>query len=168
MSDALSITVNDQQVKLALNTFGQRISPQPLLKIAGAVMQGSIIKTFSEEGSPAGSWPRLAPSTLKRLGSRAGGHKLLIRSGRLRNSLAQKIQGNTLTIGTNLVYAAIHQMGGYAGRATPGPNRKSKKPFQRPYIPARPYLVFRPEDPQRMQEAMQTFIDQQARQVGLK
>jgi phage gpG-like protein len=52
-------------------------------------------------------------------------------------------------------------MGGPAA----GPFKKKKG---REFIPARPYLVFRPEDPQRITEALQTFIDQQAQKSGLK
>jgi phage virion morphogenesis protein len=156
VADGITIRVNDQDFRAKLNTFGQRISPQPLLKIVGAYMLGSIDRTFREGGSPANSWKPWAPSTVKRFGKKAAGRKILIGSGRLKNSITYQVQGNTVRIGSNLVYAAIHQMGGRAGR-----NRAAN-------IPARPYLVFRPEDPANIVEALQTFIDQQAQNVGLK
>jgi phage virion morphogenesis protein len=109
--------------------------------IVGAYMLGSIDRTFREGGSPAASWKPWAPSTVKRFGKKAAGRKILIGSGRLKNSVTYRSKGNTVRIGSNLVYAAIHQMGGKAGR-----NRAAT-------IPARPYLVFRPEDPANIVEA---------------
>jgi phage virion morphogenesis protein len=98
-------------------------------------MLGSIDRTFPRRRLAGGSWKPWAPSTVKRFGKKAAGRKILIGSGRLKNSITYQVQGNTVRIGSNLVYAAIHQMGGRAGR-----NRAAT-------IPARPYLVFRPEDP---------------------
>jgi phage gpG-like protein len=68
-------------------------------------------------------------------------------SGRLKNSMTQSIEGRTLTIGTNLIYARIQQQGGVAGRG-----HKAK-------IPARPYLVFRPEDPQAIATKIETYLE---------
>src|SRR5262249_15460217 len=137
-------------------------------------------RTFREQGSPAGSWPPLAASTLKR-GKGGAGRKILIQSGRLKNSINYDVQGNTLTIGTNLVYARIQQQSGFAGRRSPSNRRQlahfidqriggfhGPMKFRRPHIPARPYLVFRPEDPQRIADAMQRYIDASAQQEGLK
>ena len=41
----------------------------------------------------------------------------------------------SVTIGNSAIYSAIHQFGGYAGRAT-----SNKGPIRRPKIPARPFL----------------------------
>ncbi|HKV94886.1 MAG TPA: phage virion morphogenesis protein [Candidatus Angelobacter sp.] len=162
MSD-LKITVNDAPMQIALKNFSARIVPGSLLKIAGAVMRSSIEQTFRDQGSPAGSWPALAPSTLKR-GKGGIGRKMLIQSGRMKNSINYLVEGNTLTIGTNLRYAAIQQKGGIAGRKGPF----KKKNGRRPFIPARPFVVFRPEDPQRIADAMQRYIDAAAQESGLK
>ena len=159
----LNLTINDKPVRFALKNFSARIVPEPLLKIAGQVMRSSVEQTFRDQGSPAGSWAPLAASTLKR--AKGGvGRKILIRSGRLKNSVTYTVSGNILTIGTNLKYAAIHQKGGVAGRRGPF----KKKNARRPEIPARPYLVFRPEDPQRMKAAMERYIDAVAQEEGLK
>ena len=155
--------VNAEPVKFALKNFSDKLKPEPLLNIAGAIMRSSIEQTFRDQGSPAGSWPPLAASTLKR-GKGGMGRKILIQSGRLKNSINYEVGGNTRTIGTNLKYAAIQQEGGVAGRRGPF----KKKGGRRPVIPARPYLVFRPEDPQRMADAMDRYIDQAAHQTGLK
>jgi phage virion morphogenesis protein len=159
MSGPVTIKVNSQKLEVALRNFTENIKPESLLKIAGGVMRSSIEQTFRDQGSPAGSWPPLAASTIRRDRTAGVGRKILIRSGRLKNSVtsaqAQMINGKTLVIGSNLIYAGIQQLGGSAGR------KHAAK------IPARPYLVFRPEDPQRITEALQAFIDARAKGAGL-
>jgi phage virion morphogenesis protein len=171
MADDVTVKVNDQPVRLSLEGFKARIGVKPILNIFGAIMQDSKEKTFREQGSPAGSWPALAPSTLKRRGF-VTGDKILIRKAILKNSINEQIVVNgdsgQLLHGTNVIYARIHQEGGFAGRKAPKHKGKRNKPFHRPFIPARPYLVFRPEDPQRMHDAAETYIDAQAGAAGLK
>jgi phage gpG-like protein len=179
MAGEFKITVNDKALQISLKNFSARIQPPPLLKIAGEVMRGSIERTFREQGSPAGSWAPLAASTLKR-GKGGVGRKILIQRGMLKNSMTYQVSGNVLTIGSNLVYSRIQQEGGFAGRREPSSRRKlgqhidqhfgvhGPMRWRRPFIPARPYLVFRPEDPQRMTDAMQRYIDAVAKEEGLK
>jgi phage virion morphogenesis protein len=203
---SVTIKVDDRAVQVeTLGELRAKVTDYPaLLKIAGNLMRASIARTFRDEGSPAGSWPRLALSTLKKKGYTAG-HKLLIMSGRLFGSITYAIAGNVLTIGTNLVYAAVHQWGSkdrsggsigaqarIAGRSVSvsahdalrvvpfkrygidqrkghnvrvraqGPSAATKyrikahKRFQN--IPARPYLVFRPEDPSSIASGMQAYL----------
>ncbi|SRR6266481_552483 len=158
----MQINVNDKPTQIALKNLTQRIlgNPTPLLNIAGNVMRSSVEQTFRDQGSPAGSWPPLAALTARH---RTSGHKILIGKGRLKNSITFRVSGNQLAIGTNLKYAAIHQFGGEAGRRPP-----FKKPRgRRARIPARPYLVFRTEDPQKIADAMQRYIDAQIAVEGL-
>jgi phage virion morphogenesis protein len=160
-----NITVNDKPAQIALTNFTERVlrHPEPLLNIAGEVMRGSIETTFRTQGSPSGSWPALSPSTLRR--GRGGlGRKILIQSGRLKNTITYQVAGNTLTIGSNLKYAGIQQHGGEAGRKGPF----KKKHGRRARIPARPYLVFRPEDPDKIGTAMDRYIESGAAAEGLK
>jgi len=58
----------------------------------------------------------------------------LIDTGRLRNSITSRAYGDRVEIGTKVVYAAIHQFGGKAGRG------------RKVTIPARPYLMVQDED----------------------
>ncbi|HLJ89571.1 MAG TPA: phage virion morphogenesis protein [Candidatus Angelobacter sp.] len=145
----IGIAINDQQVQIALRNFNQRLNPQPILKIIGQIMRSSIVRTFQDQGSPPGSWRPLSPATLKR-GKGGLGRKTLIQSGRLRNSVtdnaAYVISGNVLRIGSNLIYARIQQEGGLAGRG-----RKVR-------IPARPFLVVRPEDPGKIKAAIERYV----------
>ena len=108
---APGFVVNDSDLQIGLNELEAGIEDAPaLLKIAGVLMEASVARTFREEGSPAGSWPRLALSTLRNKAYTAG-HKLLILSGRLFASISYLIESNTLTIGTGLPYARVQQEG---------------------------------------------------------
>jgi phage virion morphogenesis protein len=202
--------------QFAANTSqGKRVQ---LMRTVGAAQLVSIYKTFDEEGSPAGSWPRLADSTVKRMKGKAGNHKLLIKSGRLRNSIRVEATADSVRIGTHLIYAGVHQFGSHDRGAGEGPQariagrgvkvdahashwmqkrglrrvsvigkdgkrrsvlKREEGPLQRKQtsvrrhtryqnIPARPYLVFRPEDPARIEETIRLFYVTQARDAGLE
>ena len=126
-----------------------------LYKAVGEYMLASVEENFQAQGRPT-RWKRLSIETLKSgykgkkfkkrggltkaFGKHVAGKKILIDSGRLKNSITykvkaiKKLQDTKIYVGTNVVYAAIHQYGGYAGR-----NRKV-------YIPARPYLLMQEQD----------------------
>ena len=102
-------------------------------------------QNFEQEQTPDGTrWQSLSPRTLlARAGknpytkkghlrnsaaARMSGAKILRNKGRLLRSIHSEHSATHAEVGTNLIYAAIHQFGGMAGRG-----RKVK-------IPARPYL----------------------------
>lgn len=195
MSVALKISVNDVAAMQTLNALQAKTSNQTAFsRIAGEVMRESIERTFAAEGSPGGSWRKLHASSLgvqyANTGAKKGkkvfrqdglntagflrfarGKKILQNTGRLKNSItyrpASGVGGTAqLVIGTNLLYARIHQFGGTirakSARAlkflvsTPtGLQFVQKRAVK---IPARPYLVIRPEDPKRLTQAIEDFL----------
>ena len=192
---ALKISVDSLPAIQRLRAVASKvIDTVPLLKIAGEVMRDSIEQTFSEEGVPAGSWRRLHMSSIataysqggqkrkkafvKRTGMATKGFlsfatkkKILQGAGLLKNSItyrpASSLEGVAqLVIGSNLIYARIHQLGGVI-------RPKIKKALRFPImtaagvqwvtkrsvtIPARPYLVIRPEDQRNLTEAVEDFL----------
>lgn len=72
-------------------------------------------------------------------------------TGALRQSIDELSDNDTALVGTNMVYAAIHQFGGWAGR-----NRKV-------YIPARPFLQLTNEDKQDLLDDVQDYFAQLVR-----
>ena len=87
---------------------------------------------FRDERGPDGPWERSAAAagrdrTKSGRKSRRGG-KTLQRTGRLKKSINYEAEGDNVQVGTNVVYAAIHQFGGKAGRG------------HAVELPARPYL----------------------------
>ena len=97
------------------------------------------MRHFKEQRDPKGRpWKPLSKVTIKQRQKLRSGHRrhnplihILIDTGRLRRSITYRAGHSKAIIGpigTNVVYARIHQVGGYAGR-----QHKVK-------IPARPYL----------------------------
>lgn len=89
---------------------------------------------------------------------------LTSRSGNLLNSVLQsietKINGDSVTvsIGSELPYARIHEYGGFAGRKGPF----KKRTGHRPYIKPRPYLRPAIND---LQKALPDLLEQAIQQV---
>jgi phage gpG-like protein len=214
---AITATVDDREVRIGLGGLRADVVDRgKMLSIAGVLMRASVARTFREEGSPAGSWPALALSTLKNKRYKSG-HKLLILTGRLFSSITYVVNADTLTIGTNVIYARVQQQGsadrsggsigpqakligrgvhvpehkatrssfrrkGYDLRADKnGRLRKVRVRFQGPAnradftvsahdrhqnIPARPFLVIRPEDPQRIVSGIEAWLDGRMVRIG--
>lgn len=174
----ITVHMDDKEVRIGLGELGAAITDKgPLLRILGELMRGSVARTFRDEGSRAGSWPKLALSTLKKKGYTSG-HKLLILSGRLFGSITYTTSDDTLTVGTNVVYAGVHQFGSADKR---GRTRTTRKRHEGPAnatkvhvgaherhgnIPARPFLVFRPEDPQRFASGLEAYLAGKSMRIG--
>lgn len=126
--DFIEIKIDNQEVNkrlLDLATKGENL--RPLMKNIAGVFAYSTEENFKEEGRP--KWTDLAESTKKQ--RKKTGHypgQILQVTGQLASSISTYYDDNSAIIGSNLDYAAIHQLGGQAG--------KSKKTS----IPARPYL----------------------------
>jgi len=149
----LKISIKDIEMKTALKGLSTRLSqPRKALSECGLVLLRSIAKTFKAGGRPV----RWKPS--KRALS---GGKTLIDTARLLRSITTKVSGKTLAVGTNVKYAAMHQLGGkVAGRTIfpkrakalrwidRGGNVRFAKKVTIPAfdMPARPFLVIQDED----------------------
>ena len=124
------------------------LPPRLMLRLNSA-LGSSLQKYFS------GSSPARGPA----------GKVLTSRSGNLFSSVMSSLQTSvqddaiTVSIGSNLPYAAIHEYGGYAGR--PGPFKK--KNGRRPYLPARPYLNPAMDD---LIEVLPDLVDQAFTQLA--
>ena len=79
-----------------------------ILRLAGAFLEGKIKEKITLSDP---DWPPLKPQTIKRKGS----SKPLIDTGRLRNSIIHKVEGDAALVGVFsrevLVYAAVHEFG---------------------------------------------------------
>lgn len=106
------VQVDDSRVVVALGKFRLSLAENDeLMQQIGQSQLLSVRRTFRDQGVPAGSWMPLAPSTIKSLGAKTAGHKLLIRSSRLLNSIRADVGPGRVVIGTNLVYARVQQLG---------------------------------------------------------
>lgn len=101
---------------------------RPLMKNIAGIMATATEDNFKDEGRPD-KWIDLSETTKKqrqKIGKYPG--QILQVSGQLASSVSTVYDDNSAVIGSNLVYAAIHQLGGQTGK-----NKKTT-------IPARPYL----------------------------
>ncbi len=126
------ITIEDRDVKKKIGQFLKKADGiEAPLKSWGEYMLRRIDDRFSEEKDPDGSpWKRLSPVTLLK----KKGKKILTESSNLRGRIVYSTTKNSIAIGTNVIYAAIHQLGGEAGRG------------RKVTIPDRPFLGVNQED----------------------
>lgn len=110
---------------------------QTMAEEIGEMLVSSVLTRFQKGVGPDGeAWEPLK----KREG------QPLVDKGRLRSSVGYEATATAVAVGTNLVYGAIHQFGGQAGR-----NRAVT-------IPERPYLGFSEEDTTEAREIIQDHI----------
>lgn len=102
-----------------------------LADAAGALLVSSTQRRIYEEktGPDGATW---VPWSERYNETRLHGvHSLLVSEGHLRDSIASHVDGPTVRVGSNLVYAAVHQLG--SEDADGG-------------VPARPYLGISADD----------------------
>lgn len=137
--------------------------PQGVSQAIAEGITSRTIRRFDEQRAPDGTpWPPLSPATLlsevgprdrlkrgglsRRALDRMAKRKALIRTGRLRSSISWKVRGTRIYVGTNVVYAPIHQFGGQAGRG-----RKVR-------IPARPFLGLSAKDREEAEALLREWL----------
>jgi len=127
MSNTFDIELNDSDLRRALvKTLNRLNDSRPLMATIAHELLSATKEAFIDEGP---EWPVLAPSTVAaREASGHGAHPILRVTNALSRSIVTRHSKDEAAVGTNLAYAAIHQLGGLAGR-----NHSVK-------IPARPYL----------------------------
>lgn len=116
-----SVTIDDTTVVAALGELSQRLGDmsEPLSEI-GQMLVTEADLAFREQRDPWGDkWKALRPSTLRarRKGKGAGKTAHILRdTGRLASSISYSTETNSVVVGTNVVYSAIHQFGGEINR----------------------------------------------------
>ena len=125
----IEIKLDNKEVLTRLQELASRgENLRPLMKNIAGIMSTATEDNFKDEGRPD-KWIDLSETTKKqrqKIGKYPG--QILQVSGQLASSVSTVYDDNSAVIGSNLVYAAIHQLGGQAGK-----NKKTT-------IPARPYL----------------------------
>jgi phage gpG-like protein len=91
--------------------------PQPALKLIGGVMIRQVRDTFARQRDPVtgAPWNRAGQLAMRSRPGGGGRGKTLSDTGRLLQSImarAPRITGNSVSIGTNVIYGSIHQEGG--------------------------------------------------------
>jgi len=166
----ITVQVDDRAVRIKLNELsGALANLRPLLNTIGLRLHASVMKTFDEQGSPAGSWPKLAISTLRNR-KYTSGHKLLQMRGDLKGSIRPSVQGNdTVVLGTNLRYAAVHQFGStdYRGAFTGPFTREQQAAYDAERVAVRAHIATRLQRPRYGRE-MRTDKNGRTRSVRVR
>ena len=131
-------------------------------KPVGEALVSSTRERFRTSKDPTGRpWKPLSATTVKSgfkkkdykksgglkkgVAEREANRKILVQRGRLKNSVSSSAEDTKVAVGSNLVYARIHQYGGKAGR------RK---------IPARPYLGVSDSDGREIERLTAKFLEE--------
>lgn len=140
---SVNVTIENAEIIAALKRLqdADRTMVPAAHKNIGEYLVRAHRERMAREESPDGSkFAPLSPAYK----ARKKGTKILTESGRLRDSIVWQIVGNELQVGTNVIYAALHQLGsrgmvnrriGQALVSMPGPR-----------IPARPFVGLSDED----------------------
>lgn len=111
----------------------------------GEVLRKSTKARFSKQQAPDGSpWAPLSPQYAAYKRKRGYGKKILKMRGYLRGIPTVQATDVSVSIGSNRIYAAMHQ---YGGRTRFG------------QIPARPYLGISDEDEQKIMDTLQDAFE---------
>ena len=121
-------------------------NPTPLMQEVSHVMDIAVSENFERGGRP------------KWLGKRDGTPSKLQDSGRLKNSITRLYDNTSAVVGTNVIYAGIHQFGG-----TIKPKRAKALRFNGRFakqvtIPARPFLHLEEDDFQEIEKVGERYL----------
>ena len=147
MPEPIEIKIDDKEIQQLLKKLISKTENlHPLMKNISGIMLDSVEENFEKEGRPD-KWQGLKKTTIKQRTKKGywPGRILQVR-GELAASITNKSDENSAVVGTNKVYAAIHQFGGDAGR-----NKKVK-------IPARPYLKLGEKEKVEILKETQNFL----------
>lgn len=148
MSDKpIEIKIDNKDVDRKLLELAQKgENLRPLMKNIAGIFASATEENFKNEGRPD-KWTELSEATKKqRTKQKKWPGQILQVSGQLASSISTQYDDESAIIGSNLDYAAIHQLGGQAG--------KNKKVT----IPARPYLKLTDDDFNEILDATKNFL----------
>ena len=145
--DPIEIKIDNKAVNERLLELAKRgENLRPLMKNIAGIFASSTEENFKEEGRPD-KWTELADITKeKRRKKNKWPGQILQVEGQLAASVNTQYDNDSAVIGSNLPYAAIHQLGGQAGK-----NKKVE-------IPARPYLQLTDDDFDEILDATEKFL----------
>lgn len=139
----LKITVDDTELQKALTKAKTKLgNTKPLMAGIANLMLEAVEESFDKETDPntGQKWKPLSPLTKEQRSKRGHDGKILQVSGALASSISSSYDDSRAVVGTNKVYAPVHQFGAVIrtkrkrALAFGGVTRSSVT------IPARPFL----------------------------
>ena len=158
---AIDVQINDAEVIKAFNRLVWIMDDTtPVMSAIGTALVASTHQRFISQTDPEGAaWQALDPeyAATKR------NSRILTESGRLRDSINSEAGRDEVRVGTNVIYAAIHQFGG-----TIKPKSASHLVFRigdrlvmvdSVTLPARPFMGISAEDEAEVAEIVFGFVE---------
>ena len=144
---SIEIKIDNKNIERKLLELAQKgENLRPLMKNIAGIFASATEENFKNEGRPD-KWTELSEATKKqRTKQKKWPGQILQVSGQLASSISTQYDDESAVIGSNLDYAAIHQLGGQAGK-----NKKVE-------IPARPYLKLTDDDFNEILDATKNFL----------
>jgi phage virion morphogenesis protein len=145
----ITVRIDDAAIQRAMAQALSRANDlTPAMQDIGEHMLLATRDRFDTETAPDGSkWAALSPRYAARKARMRGALKgILTRRGTLRDTIRYKASATEVIIGSDRPYAAIHQLGGQAGRG------------KRATIPARPFLGISPQDQEEILRILGDYI----------
>ncbi len=155
---SIKIEGNIEEFNKAMNNL-KNIDKKRLSQSVGEVLRESTLERFQNEEAPDGKkWKK----SLRATGQNGSVGKTLAKSGALKSSLRIQATSSGVALGTNLIYASIHQTGGeIKAKSKRGLRFKIGDRFVRVnkvIIPARPYLGVSDEDSKEVTATVNNFM----------
>lgn len=141
---SIDITSNAVNVAKEMRAIADRCgNALPAMRIIGRRVVNSVKTNFYQGGRPNG-WQALAPATL----AKKKGSMILVDKGKdgLMGSIHAEPKADHVIVGTDTLYAAVHQFGGQAGRGL------------KTTIPQREFLLLQDGDYQEIKDDLANFI----------
>lgn len=142
----IRITLQDLGVQDMMTRLAKRAGDlSPVMRRIAGILHDAVEENFERQGRPG--WVPLKPRTIRqraKFGYWPG--KILQRRGELAASISRRFDARSAAVGTNRIYAAIHQFGGQAGRG------------RKVTIPARPFLAVTDQDLGEIAAAIQNYL----------
>ena len=158
----IDLKLDDREAQAAFNRLlqaGRDLTPA--MRAVGEHLLNTTRERFRDEEAPDGTpWAELSAVTLKR--KRRNVDKILTERGYLSGTIAYRIGGDFVEIGSSRVYASTHQFGAakgeFGGVRTSLPGRSFFTPIPWGDIPARPFLGVSDEDRDAISDAIYDYI----------
>ena len=107
----VDIEVDDKRVRGSIGKLLDAVAdPRAALDEIGSRLVASTLERFRSESAPHGTPWQQSLRALVQSG------QTLQNTGRLRDSIQHVVRGDGVEVGSNVVYAAIHQFGGKTGK----------------------------------------------------
>ncbi len=105
-----NIEIDDRGVLDAFNRLQSAARDlSPAMEAIAGLLESRTAENFANQSGPSGPWPALKSQPRNKKRTRA---QILVDVGTLKRSITSAFGADFATVGTNVVYAAIHQLGG--------------------------------------------------------